>query len=349
MGIDRPGRTGGDPSHTRQANGSRPEGLETRVVPFEDIEEPVDLVAVQADDEFLTALSAGATVAPAGRGGYDPDNRLAAMLAAWKAEVESEPIPELVDVDTAVETITRAAAKRRGRRRYLVPLASAAALIVVAAGGVSVGAQHATPGDVLFPITKVLYQEQARSAEAVVTIEEANKRARRLLEVGDVRGATEAIAIAKQAVADVQPEDGREQLVAETEFLEAKADETPQGTPADLSTPPSSQHDPARRPSRPAGEQPGTGPALAPPSSSGEVQGTPGGGSPDPEESTSVAPTPEPHVLKEQPTEPTTDAPAPEGETTPSTEPQPSQGSAPGTASGATPGEGTPQPDTPTS
>ena len=77
-------------------------------------DEPIDLVAVQADDELINALSAG----PGGvRGrrpaGYDADDRVAAMLAAWRAEVDAEPIPELVDMDPAVAAVRQRAAPVR--------------------------------------------------------------------------------------------------------------------------------------------------------------------------------------------------------------------------------------------
>lgn len=349
MGPDRPHRgPRHDPSRTTRANGCRPEGMETRAVPFEEIDEPVDLVAVQADDEFLTALSVGAPVSFGGRTGHERDDRLAAMLAAWKAEVEAEPIPELVDIDTASETILRAAEKKkRGRGRHLVPLAAAAALVVLVGGGISVGAQDARPGDALFPITKVLYQDHARSAEAAATIAEANSRARALLEIGDVQGAAEAIAIAKQAAADVQPDDGRDQLLAETEFLEAKADETPQGTPADLSTPPSARRRTAGGPSQTVGGGPqGTGPESASSSPSGEVPKV----APEPAgpETTSSAPAPDQSGGGGEGTRPTSDAPTTEGEPAPPPASE-QQGAGPGPSNGTAAGGPSAEPSTPAS
>lgn len=70
--------------------------------------EPVvdDLSAVQADDLLLDHLgsatphTAGALV----------DDELNALLLAWRNKTDAEPMPELVDADTAATVIARAAA-----------------------------------------------------------------------------------------------------------------------------------------------------------------------------------------------------------------------------------------------
>jgi hypothetical protein len=109
----------------RRANGVRPTGVRTSAVPLHDpdladtdVFEPIDLVAVQTDDELINTLSAGFTVSGPGGfgGGFGPDDRVAAVLAAWKAEVDAEPFPELVDLDTAVAAV-RAARPRSARFR----------------------------------------------------------------------------------------------------------------------------------------------------------------------------------------------------------------------------------------
>ncbi len=61
--------------------------------------QPADLAAVQADDALLDAL------------GSDPtptDHDVGRVLAAWRVEVDSEPLPRLVDVDTALAVVARA-------------------------------------------------------------------------------------------------------------------------------------------------------------------------------------------------------------------------------------------------
>ncbi|MBC8092602.1 MAG: hypothetical protein H7Y15_11805, partial [Pseudonocardia sp.] len=91
----RPRTNGNTP---RRTNGSHAETAHARPVPFHEVaDEPIDLVAVQADDELISALAAGMTVSAPGYGGYDADDQVAAMLASWRAQVDAEPLPEMID------------------------------------------------------------------------------------------------------------------------------------------------------------------------------------------------------------------------------------------------------------
>ena len=67
---------------------------------------PLDLTAVQVDDELLDAL--GVDPAPAG-----PDAALIRVLVTWCLDMHAEPIPDLVDVDTALVLVG-------ARRRSLI-------------------------------------------------------------------------------------------------------------------------------------------------------------------------------------------------------------------------------------
>ncbi len=229
-----------DDDESRHANGVRPEGLHARPVPVEDIEgarEPIDLVALQADDELITALAAGMKVS-AGPGGHAADDRVAAILAAWKAEVDAEPVPELVDVDTAVAAVLAAQPRRsRARMRHLAPLAAAAAIIVMAAGGVSAGAHSADPGEPLFGVTEVLFRDVAQSKQAVVRAEEHIDRAKQALVAGQPALAERELTSAQSELAVIRPEEGRTELAEVQDFLMLKAQETPPGTRADLDAP----------------------------------------------------------------------------------------------------------------
>ncbi len=64
---------------------------------------PADLAAVRADDALLDELG----IDPTSKG----DAWLVQVLAAWRDEVDSEPAPQLVDVDTAL-AIVRARSRR---------------------------------------------------------------------------------------------------------------------------------------------------------------------------------------------------------------------------------------------
>src|SRR3954447_18781263 len=83
--------------------------------------DPVDLLAIRADDELLDALATGRPVGPhlltgserpvgprllTGShrqldSGYTDDQQVLAMLQALRADVDSDPFPELVSVEEA--------------------------------------------------------------------------------------------------------------------------------------------------------------------------------------------------------------------------------------------------------
>jgi hypothetical protein len=269
------------PRHS--SNGHRPAHMQTRPVPLDEIGEPVDLVAVQADDELINALAAGMTVTSPGRPGYGADDRVAAILAAWKADVDVDPIPELVDTDTAVATVR--AARRPGRRaRHLAPVAAAAAFVVLSIGAVSVGSYNAQPDDALWGVSKVLYSQRAESVEAAVRVEARITKAKEALAAGQPVTAAQELAQARADLSVVRPEEGRNELTQVQEFLVAKAAETPNGTPTDpgtpLSTQPSRPVPPGAAMQRPPNSsrteppQPTSGSQL-PPSSGSVLQGGP--------------------------------------------------------------------------
>ena len=264
MPDDRNGVSPGPPhpfGGVRGSNGSNGKGVQgrvdlpTRSLPVDVAEGPVDLVAVQADDELVNALGAGAAVTYGDRvPGSDPelrrhrDERLVTMLAAWRAEIEAEPIPELVDLDTAVAAVVSgmkadavtARRKRSDRLRHLAPLAAAAAIIVATVSGVGLGSQNAVPGDVLWPIQKVVNPDRAESVETKLVVESRLETVRTALSTGDTETAARELQAISTEISEVRSEEGQPQLLQEQEFLTAKLAETPPGTPADLSTPPAS-------------------------------------------------------------------------------------------------------------
>ncbi|MHA6785293.1 anti-sigma-D factor RsdA [Pseudonocardia saturnea] len=228
-------RTNGSNSH--RANGKHA-ASPIRPVRFDEVaEEPIDLVAVQADDELISALAAGMSVSAPGVGGYDADDQVAALLASWRNEVDSEPLPELVDLDTAMATL-QAASRPPGRRaRHLFPLAAAAAMIVFTIGGVSVGAADARPGDTLWGVSRVLYSERAESVEAAQRVEVRINEAKDALSRGEPEVAAQALAAAEEDLVGVRAEEGLAELAEVQSFLEAKAAETPKGQPIQPGTP----------------------------------------------------------------------------------------------------------------
>jgi hypothetical protein len=289
--TQRPGSpTNGSPTNGHSNGFPHPVPPFSRSLPDEDASSPTDLVAVQADDELLNALGARPAVLPGAPpvdragpatfgaasgsdagpslptgdiGGHGADDRLVAMLAAWRAEIDAEPIPELVDLDTAVAAVTAGiaeqstAARRRraGRLRQLAPLVAAAAIIVTTVAGVGVGAQDAMPGDTLWAIQKVVDPERAESVEAKVKVESRLETVRTALKNGDTATAAEQLEAIRTEIRAVRGEEGQPQLEQEQEFLAAKLADTQPGQHADLSTPPKSN--PAAHPTESPGSPPG--------------------------------------------------------------------------------------------
>lgn len=221
---------------TNGTNGAHPEGMKTHGIPLG--EDPIDLVAVQADDELINALQAGMTVSAPGLNGYASDDRVAAVLAAWKTEVDADPIPELVDIDTAmaaIESARRSTARRP--RRHLAPVAAAAAFVVLTIGGASIGSADSEPGDALWGVSKVLYSERAESVEAAARVETRISTAKKALVDGRPEVAAQELQAAQADLATVRPQEGRADLADVQSFLVAKADETSPGTPIDPGAP----------------------------------------------------------------------------------------------------------------
>ena len=173
----------------------------------------LDLAALRSDDALLTALgnasSAGAATEP----------ELNAVLLSWRRDIDEEPIPELVDTETAMHTIFAAAHRDRRRPRFLVPLASAAAVLVIVFTGVGLAARDAQPGDTLWALTQVLYADHARSVLAADTVRTELSHASAALHEGHYSAARTALDQAQQALPSVDNEDGQADLQAQQQNL----------------------------------------------------------------------------------------------------------------------------------
>lgn len=191
-----------------------------------------DLAGIRADDVLLDALG--------GRSGQTPaslvEDELNALLVSWRREVDSSPIGELVDTDTAVATIA-AARPVPGRHRFLIPLASAAAVLAIAFTGVSLVARDAQPGDPFWGLTRVLYADHARSVEAAVAVRDDLATARTALREGRVDEARDALAKAGQHLPSVSSDDGKEELLQTHESLMDRLTSTTPTPPVGTSTP----------------------------------------------------------------------------------------------------------------
>ncbi|WP_224392165.1 anti-sigma-D factor RsdA [Pseudonocardia sp. ICBG1293] len=195
---------------------------------------PIDLVELQADDELINALSSGLGVSGPGRRGYDVDDHLAAMLSSWKDEVDRAPVPQLVDVDEAVQILQPATPSRKVS--FLRPLIAAAAVAACALAVVSISAHEAQPGDALWGVSRVLYSERADQVQAATTLREGIERVNAKLAAGDTAGAQQELAALGPLVDRTAP-DLRDDFEQQNRFLSQKVAETPPGTPTDPRSP----------------------------------------------------------------------------------------------------------------
>src|SRR6478609_10096101 len=190
------------------------------------LDEPIDLVAVQADDELINALAAGMGVPTSGGRPYHSDDQVVALLSSWRADVVAEPIPELIDLETAVAAVragmpaTRPS--RSGRARHLVPVAAAAAFLVLVGGGVTIGSATAEPDSALWPVSKVLFSERAESVEAAVRVSDKIDSAKQALKEGKPEQAAAELAQVQEDLTKVRPQEGKDELVGVKDFLTAK-------------------------------------------------------------------------------------------------------------------------------
>lgn len=197
---------------------------------YPDIE---DLTQLQADDALLDALGTPGSHAEDDLSGDELD----AVLRSWRREVDSEPVPELVDAETAAMAIrsARRASTRHARKwKGVVPVTVAACVLGIAFAGTGIAARDAQPGDTLWGVTTVLYSDKARSIEAASEVRHEFDLARTALSQGQVDQARSALDEANVALDSVNVEEDRAQLEDQHRELVSQLDDGD----ADSSDPP---------------------------------------------------------------------------------------------------------------
>jgi hypothetical protein len=254
------------------------------VEPGEDPFAATDLSGIHADDALLDALG-GANPDP---NGELVEDELNALLLSWRQEVDSEPVTELVDTDTAVATIAAARHRPRPRHRFLIPLATAAAVLAIVFTGMSLVARDAQPGDSLWGLTRVLYSEHARSIEAAVAVRTDLDSARAALREGRIDDAKQALEKATVSLPSVSSDDGKAELAARHDSLMEQLTSTEPQSPNPLPGGNSSSSAMTTSPSTP----PSTTGSTAPSSPSSETSSPPSSstGTPSPSSSSSTPP-----------------------------------------------------------
>jgi hypothetical protein len=192
-------------------------------------EEPVDIATVAADAELFEALAAGRPV-PA-------DDDMAAMLAAWRADladdlptVRTPVMPPPVTGPPASEfprlapprsqarsdVGSRTPLRRRSRARLV---AGVAAGVVALAGVTTAAASVAGPDSPLWPVTRVLFPERADSRVAQQEAEQTIERAREAVADSRYSDADKLLDEATAIIGRIEDEDLARTLRAEVEAI----------------------------------------------------------------------------------------------------------------------------------
>lgn len=233
----------GDPRHGNMSDHFEPSALDPALdFGSDDRADPADLMAIRADDELLDALASGHPLGDYFRPAHgqsvgqrsdheshaDPDDQAVfEMLRAWRADCDTESIPELITIEEAAAAI---AAGRRARPvRRLMPVTAAAALVVLALSGVGIAAGNAKPGSPLWGLTSVLNPQRAASLEAVHNVQIALTSAKQALAEGNPTLAQQAITKAGPELDRIQDQSRKQQLDAQRFNLAQTAHATHQG------------------------------------------------------------------------------------------------------------------------
>ncbi|MEJ3746523.1 anti-sigma-D factor RsdA [Actinomycetes bacterium KLBMP 9797] len=194
---------------------------------------PEDLQAIAADDELLDALGRGEP-APA-------DDPLAGALAAWRADLDD-------GAAAAAPASTATVIVQRPRR--LARLVSSIAAGIILLSGLALVTYQADPSSPLWPVTRVVYPQQADVRAA----EDAIAQARTEFAAGRTAAAERLLDQAAAHVANVDDPAVARRLAAEIATLRSQLAAAP---------------DPSRT------APPATSPSVSPPPAGGTVSEAP--------------------------------------------------------------------------
>ncbi|MDV7197508.1 anti-sigma-D factor RsdA [Rhodococcus kroppenstedtii] len=181
---------------------------------LDDENDPVDLMAVRRDDALIEAIAGNGPVATADADEY----RLAALLAEWREDIVSAPMPagpSLDEIQAAMDRAHHAAdrGRARSRLRFLRPVVGAAAAVAFLAGGVSAVSFGAEPGDPLWKVKEVVFTQEAQSTAARVETTSALQNVETALARGDADQARTLLAEAATRTPAVRDEQQRAELL----------------------------------------------------------------------------------------------------------------------------------------
>lgn len=243
---------------------------------------PVDIVAVRRDDALIDAIAAGGPVPTESTEEF----QLAALLADWRTEIITPPLPDAPDLDTVVAAVNqeigarqaRVAARSGGRLRLLRPIAGTAAAVALVIGGMTAFSYAAEPGDPLWGVKEVVFSQQAQ-ATVVQRAGNDMAAAQTLIEQGDPEQARVRLEQAATNAARVDDPEKRTDLMDLWQRLLAElrkvAPEAAQQLEQSVPAPPPIEPDRTQLPSLPGNAVPGTSgrtqtPGAPPPVTSSE-------------------------------------------------------------------------------
>jgi len=257
-------------------------------------QQPLDADAVLRDDALLDALGRGEMLPEFG------DDHTARLLLAWRDDIaDTAGLPDVAaspvrSIGTARVPTGPVAEPRRFRLSRRVTVAAAFAAFAVGSIGSVAAAATAEPGSPLWPITKVVYEDRAKSLEAREGALSLLREARDAAEHNNPDQARRLLASALQEAGDVSDESDKDRIQEQADKVVAQLAAMDPTDPAVPTSPPGSA--PVTSPTPVPEPTPSTEPTTAPnPSPS-----TPGDPGPSPAETptpdSSPPPSPEPSV-----------------------------------------------------
>ncbi|MEP6980346.1 MAG: hypothetical protein ABJA16_06240 [Nakamurella sp.] len=242
--------------------------------PAED-DEPVDLARVLADDALIEALSQVPLFDEAASGrsrsvAWDPttdvgtgdvdddlaaftrsvdgtdavgdpaaDAQIAALLQAWRSELDAVPLPPPLDTQIAAAIIRTAPPRRRSARPMIAVAAAIATLLM---GSTAIGARSATPDDtLLWPVTQLLWGDRVEEVHASQDARKGIDNAARAIDAGHPDQAEAALEHVTVVITKVENSSERRTLMSDLGRVQAQLDSSRASTtvpPTPVSTTP---------------------------------------------------------------------------------------------------------------